>query len=150
MERMDREMRSSIGLDHFPSLDKLTGKEIDRRARAAGETFVIDDRLKTHQLRNIFSAIEKIRVAFQTKKKAEDEAQRRDDLLTELILLKPKLAYAAGRQKSVRYHLFPFLENAIDAVDKASSGAAEQEKAFRNFFALMESVVGYHKYFENQ
>jgi CRISPR-associated protein Csm2 len=146
---MDREMRSSIVLDDFPSLDKLTGKEIDRRARAAGETFVIDDRLKTHQLRNIFSAIEKIRVAFQTKKKPEEGISSEEELLTQLILLKPKLAYAAGRQKSVRYHLFPFLEKAIDGVDNAPSGP-ERTKAFRNFFALMESVVGYHKYFENQ
>lgn len=143
MEKLDRDTRSRLVLLPFPNLDQLGGQELDRRARAAGETFVVDDRLKTHQLRNIFAAIENIRAGFQ-RVKDEDLGE----LETRLILLKPKLAYAAGRQRSVRDHLFPFMENAIDAVVKVN-GVTDKRKAFRNFFSLLESVVGYHKFFES-
>lgn len=142
MEKMDKDTRSRIVLEKFPPLDQLKGIDLDQRARAAGETLVFDDRIKTHQLRNVFSAIEKIRSIYQQKKKYND------DLETLLVLLKPKLAYAAGRQRSVRHHLFPFVENAIDAV--VDKGATDKDKAIGNFFALLESVVGYHKYYENQ
>lgn len=120
-------------------LDQIKPKDLDRLARENAETFVRKDRLKTHQLRNVFSAIEKMRTQFKQKETYTDELEM------ELILLKPKIAYAAGRQRSVRYHFFPFIESAIGAVE--SSG--NKEKAMKNFFALMESVVGYHKYFES-
>lgn len=143
MEKLDRDTRSRLVLQPFPELDQLAGQELDRRARAAGETFVVDDRLKTHQLRNIFAAIENIRAGFQ---RVKDEDL--DELETRLILLKPKLAYAAGRQRSVRDHLFPFMDNAINAV-VGVTGAERKRRAFRNFFSLLESVVGYHKFFES-
>jgi CRISPR-associated protein Csm2 len=146
--KMDREERSRLVLENFPALDQLKGKDLDKRARAAGETFASDDRIKTHQLRNIFSAIERLRTRYQQDAKAGEDARSQVDFIDELFLLKPKLAYAAGRQRAIRYHLFPFMENAIDAVDQAGEGG--RDKAIRNFFALMESVVGYHKYFENK
>lgn len=142
MEKMDKDTRSSIVLAKFPPLDQLKGQDLDQRARAAGETFVVNDRIKTHQLRNIFSAIERMRAGYQQDRKYSE------DLETQLILLKPKLAYAAGRQRAIRHHLFPFMENAINAVTEAEPD--NKEKAIRNFFALLESVVGYHKFFENQ
>lgn len=142
MENMDKDARSKLVLKAFPPLDQLKGRELDQRARAAGETFVVDDRIKTHQLRNIFSAIEKMRTRYQQNPKYSD------DLENELFLLKPKLAYAAGRQRGIRNHLFTFIENAIHGVTEDS--AIDKDKAVRNFFALLESVVGYHKYYENQ
>lgn len=120
-------------------LDTISARQINDTARKEAEQFV-KDRLKTHQLRNVFSAIERMR-SYYKKEKSYD-----DHLETQLILLKPKLAYAAGRQKSVRYNFFPFVEKAIDAVVDAQN----KDKAISNFFALMESVVGYHKFFENK
>lgn len=64
----------------------------------------------------------------------------------DLILLKPKIAYAAGKQRSVRFNFFPFVQGAVDAV----GNSRDKDKAYQNFFALMESVVGYHKYFESR
>lgn len=130
-------------------LDAISARELDALAEENAQIFVQKDRLKTHQLRNVFSAIEKMRTLHKRILRMENGSQKEDmneELMTQLILLKPKIAYAAGRQRSVRYNFFPFVEQAITAV----LDAKEQEKAMKNFFALMESVVGYHKYYENK
>ncbi len=124
------------------NLDTIHAREINRIAKEWAETFVKKDRLKTHQLRNVFSAIEKMRTKAKSVEKGNEVY---GEVEADLILLKPKIAYASGRLKSVRYSFFPFVEAAIDAVDQAE----DKDKALRNFFALMESVVGYHKFFES-
>lgn len=130
-------------------LDQIEPKELNSLAKDQAETFQ-RDRLKTHQLRNVFSAIEKMRTkAKGVKRTMKDKEDERKDVVyreieADLILLKPKIAYAAGRQKSVRYHFFPFVEAAINAVEASEN----KDLAVKNFFALMESVVGYHKFFE--
>jgi CRISPR-associated protein Csm2 len=123
----------------IPRLDMITPQELNQLAKQYAEVFVRQDRLKTHQLRNVFSSIEKMRTAYKASKKDYYSVEQ------DLILLQPKIAYAAGRQKSVRYNFYPFLKDAINGVVDAE----DHSKALENFFALMESVVGYHKYFEN-
>jgi CRISPR-associated protein Csm2 len=123
---------------NIPSLDTIAAQDLNKLAEKYAEIFVRQDRLKTHQLRNVFSSIEKMRSTYKSKKSY-------DAVEKDLILLKPKIAYAAGRQKSVRYNFYPFVKSAIDSVDNAK----DKEVALSNFFALMESVVGYHKFFEN-
>lgn len=177
----------------------MGGKELSRWAKDTAEAMVKGDRLKTHQLRNIYAAVNKLRTKFQNK------SVTANSLLNELYLLMPQLAYAAGRQRAVNATLFPFMQAAIKAVDKSvnkpideimnttdkakdettkeeaikkpsdsSDGATdtvveeatdkkaveeakqkeEEEKAayentaFRNFFVLVESVVGFHKFFQ--
>jgi len=122
------------------ALDTINPQEINDLAKKHAEKFVQRDKLKTHQLRNVFSAIEKMRTKYKRLGKFNDELEM------DLILLKPKIAYAAGRQKSVRYNFFPFLEDAVNAVDQSKN----KDKAIQNFFALMESVVGYHKFYESK
>ena len=151
MHNMEKQQRNEKVKQRFQRMDSIQGKELNERAYAAGMTLVKDDNLKTHQLRNIYSAIEKIRTQYQRSHNRvlnSDSLSFFEELEMQLILIKPKLAYAAGRQKSVRDHLYPFLENAIDATLEAE-GPEGKQKAFKNFFALIESVVGYHKYFEN-
>ena len=97
----------------------------------------ITDGLKTNQVRNFFSAVAKMRQDFEKSK--GDFASIR----TDLVMLKPKLAYAAGRQLAVRLHFQPFMTHAIEAVSRATN----QGDAVRNFFLLVESVVAYHKFY---
>lgn len=130
-------------------MDTVTAQEINQEAWDQADAFVNKDRLKTHQLRNVFSAIEKMRTQYkriQRIKDAEERMARMSKLDMDLILLKPKIAYAAGKQRSVRYNFFPFVQGAVDAVGRSK----DKDKAYQNFFALMESVVGYHKYFESR
>lgn len=120
-------------------LATLDGKRLAEWSRAAAEALVKGDRLKTHQLRNIYSSVDKLRSVYLK------ERQVTDDMKDGLYLLLPKLAYAAGRQRAVNATLFPLMELLIHAVGDSK----DPDKAFRNFFAFMESVVGFHKYFEN-
>lgn len=118
----------------------MGGKELSRWAKDTAEAMVKGDRLKTHQLRNIYAAVNKLRTKFQHKKSVTED----NSLLDELYLLMPQLAYAAGRQRAVNATLFPFMQAAIKAVDEAD----DKNTAFRNFFVLVESVVGFHKFFQ--
>jgi CRISPR type III-A-associated protein Csm2 len=73
-----------------------------------------------------------------------------------LVLLKPKLAFAAGRQHAVRKNFKPFMDAAINGVlnapdtnpeDKENKKTGKQ-RALENYLALIESVVAYHKFYE--
>lgn len=130
--------RSNIVLSDYDDLAKISGKNMDERAKETARALSKVDRLKTAQIRNIYASIGALRTRFQkegTYAAIEDA----------LWLLKPKMAYAAGRQKAVNDTLFPFMDKLISAVDTAS----DKDIAAANFFIIIESVVGYHKFFES-
>ena len=79
--------------------------------------------LKTSQIRKVYGAVKKIQVS---------EEFRQNDL----IMLKPKLAYAAARNQAVT-DLKDALTQAIDKVDS-------REK-FKNFVDFFEATLAYHK-----
>jgi len=64
------------------------------------------------------------------------------------LLLKPKLAYTVGRAKDGKKYykiedLYNVLSNAIDVVsDKETT---DKQQAFKNFIAIFEAIVAYHK-----
>jgi len=91
------------------------------------------DGLKTSQVRNFYSSIVKMRSEFKR------EGKFTDSLRSQLIMLKPKLAYAAGRQRSVRDNFYPFMKAEIDKV--------QDDDSLNKFFMTVESVVAYHKFF---
>ena len=71
---------------------------------------------------------------------------------TSFIMLKPKLAYAVGRAKQkakkevkdVRIEdFYNVISLAIDEVVKSPEN--EKEKVFKNFIAVFEAIVAYHK-----
>ncbi|MEC4748352.1 type III-A CRISPR-associated protein Csm2 [Methylomicrobium sp. Wu6] len=82
-----------------------------------------------------------IRNAYGTVKKLEMQSGFNDKSLRELLLLKPKLAYARGR--SQRKDTFKKLEDAlgaaIDAVD------VKQPETFKRFCNFFEAILAYHK-----
>jgi len=110
-------------------------EEINEVARKEGEKFA--RRIKTNQIRNIFSTVEKIRSDFKREKFKVTDAIRR-----ELIMLRPKLAYAVGRNEEVK----PFQELFDEAITKVLE-SSNPEEALKNFFFLAEAVVAYHKYY---
>ena len=59
-----------------------------------------------------------------------------------MILLKPKLAYAAGRHPRQLKAFQAFMVQAIDGVVKSEN----KGNALTNFFDLLEAVVAYHKF----
>ena len=82
--------------------------------------------LTTSQIRNVFGSVKKMEMkGFQEK---------------ELLLLKPKLAYAASRPGSKKgtEDLRDVLSNAIDFV-------GDNQERFENFCNFFEAILAYHR-----
>ena len=85
--------------------------------------------LKTAQIRKVYGAVKKIQMS-------------REFDGNELVMLKPKLAYAAARNKVVT-DLKDALTQAIDQViDQVGD---DQKKFFKNFVDFFEATLAYHK-----
>ena len=81
--------------------------------------------LKTSQIRKVYGAVKKIQMS--------EEFNR-----NELIMLKPKLAYAAARK--------PEVEDLKDALTQAINQVDNNEK-FKNFVDFFEAILAYHRAF---
>ena len=85
--------------------------------------------LTTSQIRKFLDAVNKIKSSGHQKK----------DFRSACLLLKPKLAYAAGRQKKAVGPLMTVLEPCIDKVC--------DEEDFTRFHRFVEAIVAYHRYY---
>ncbi len=94
--------------------------------------------IKTNQIRNVYSSILALRTQYKISKKFDDR------LKLDLQLIKPKLAYASGKQnnKPEFKEYYSFVKDAIDLT--------KCEKGLENFFSLMEGVVAYHKFYDGK
>ena len=117
-------------------LNTITAEELDRRGEEWGKKLARE--VKTNQIRNVYGAVQHIRVCASRPQPDTEDINRR------LIFLKPKLAYASGRQSALK-PLRDLLVQAIDSVVKKDNPNAE--KARENFFFLMEAIVAYHKFY---
>lgn len=121
-------------------MDNIARMQPDEIVRKADEIaqMLIKDKLKTGQIRNFYSAITRMRTDF-----ANREGNYMEGLKKDITMLKPKLAYAAGRQTAVRATFYPTMRNAIDGIIKSNY----DEGALENFFMFAESIVAYHKFY---
>lgn len=87
--------------------------------------------LKMNQIRRFLTEVRKIESEFKRNKDVEE-------LRNGVVLLRPKLAYAAGRQREEVGPLLRILDPAIKSV-----GA--DENRFRKLLRLIESIVAYHR-----
>ncbi len=117
-------------------LNTISPKEINRRGEELGEELA--RKITTNQIRNIYSAVQHIRVRASRPDHTPEDINRR------LIFLKPKLAYASGRQNELK-RLRNVLVQAIDSIVQ-SNDPERTRRARENFFILMESIVAYHRF----
>jgi len=90
--------------------------------------------LTTSQIRNIFGTVRQIEMHWGPKA----TAQQRKHAARQLILLKPKLAYQARRERgSGVQQLAKVLIPAIDLV-------GEDRERFQNFVDFFEAILAYH------
>lgn len=80
--------------------------------------------LKTSQIRKVYGAVKKIQMS--------DKFQRND-----LIMLKPKLAYAAARNDEVT--------DLKDALTQAIDKVGDDPHRFKNFVDFFEATLAYHR-----
>jgi CRISPR-associated protein Csm2 len=126
-------------------LEDATPSLIEQIAREDGQRFAAydpdkkkaDERkaIKTNQIRNVFAHINRMRQDFR-------QEGWTPGLERNLVMLKPRLAYAAGRQQVVK-PLNDRLSQAINGV----LASEKKEKAIQNFFDLVEGIVAYHKFY---
>lgn len=123
-------------------LAELKPEDLNAIADKKGNDFT---KIKTNQIRNVFANINAIRTDFKiaiTTKDAQDQNEKINKIKRDLVLLKPKLAYAAGRQNVVK----PFQEFLFELINKTVN-SKKLELALENFFIMVESVVAYHKFY---
>jgi len=123
-------------------LAELKPEDLNAIADKKGNDFT---KIKTNQIRNVFANINAIRTDFKiaiTTKDAQDQNEKINKIKRDLVLLKPKLAYAAGRQNVVR----SFQEFLFELINKTVN-SKKIELALENFFIMVESVVAYHKFY---
>lgn len=104
-------------------------RELVKDAETFGK-YLKDGRLETNQIRKFLDAINQIKT---------DLANNNDDfskIETAVVMLKPKLAYAAARQKAAE----PLSRVICKAVDKVHN-----QQDFERFVQLIESIIAYHK-----
>ena len=82
--------------------------------------------LKTSQIRKIYSAVKKIQMS------DDDDFPR-----NELVMLKPKLAYAAARNDAV--------SDLKDALTQAIDRVGDDRQRFKNFVDFFEATLAYHR-----
>ncbi len=89
--------------------------------------------LTTSQIRQVFSKLKSI------------EAKQYDQQRTEFMMLKPFIAYAAGRHRVDGLREFKEkITWGIDCVLSAKN-KSEEEKRFKNFCTFFEAILAYHR-----
>ena len=116
-------------LSSLPNMNSLTADILVEDAEKIGDCLANQIRLKTSQIRKFLDAVNRIR--------AESEGREGYDYRTEVVLLKPKIAYAAGRHNEVKY-LMTVLEPCMSKVTNSSD--------FQQYSRLVEAIVAYHRY----
>ena len=97
-----------------------------------------NNRLTTNQIRALFGEVRQIEAQWQMGEEQQRKAERR------LILLKPKMAYRAKRERGRGVkELVSVLEPAIDLVI-AEKGQKKQDN-FQRFVDFFEAILAYHK-----
>ena len=100
-------------------------------------------KLSTNQIRNIFGTVRRIEMNWPERPKDDAERQSAAQAQRELLLLKPKMAYQAKRERGKGVQtLTDVLAEAIDLIDIDQEEAREQFQHFVDFF---EAVLAYHK-----
>lgn len=91
--------------------------------------------ITTSQIRNIFGAVRQIEMNWRTKP---------DDSYRQAILLKPKIGYAAARERGQG---MKDLESVlVPGLDAIMEGKVEQrQERFTRFVQFFEAILAYHK-----
>jgi CRISPR-associated protein Csm2 len=124
-------------------------REMVNHAQVFGP-YLKNQRLETNQVRKFLDALNRIKVKSArisldnhqpdphsaSPETAKQEEKAFEALETDIVLLKPKLAYAAARQKAAQ----PLSEVMSSAIDRVRS-----IKDFQRLVQLIESIIAYHK-----
>jgi CRISPR-associated protein Csm2 len=121
--RNRRDSRSQQGYTLPPDVIEEGGEALVTAAEDLGNRLE-NRQLKTAQIRKVYGAVKKIQMS--------DKFHRND-----LIMLKPKLAYAAARNDAVM--------DLKDALTQAIDRVGDDPQRFKNFVDFFEATLAYHR-----
>ncbi|MGA1823094.1 MAG: type III-A CRISPR-associated protein Csm2 [bacterium] len=116
--------------EELSDLGNVNTETLINKAKVVGEKLE-QNKLKMNQLRRFLDAVRRI----ESRIKDEDW----ENSQTDIILLRPKLAYAAGREPKVKPLMY--------VLDKAIQSGARSKKNFEKLLRLIESIVAYHRFY---
>ena len=122
-----KECKQKIQQFKNTGLNNLSGDElVDISSKMGG--YLLRS-LKTTQVRRFLDGIRKLDVQFDKGKNFNKDL---------VILMKPKLAYAVGRNQDIK----PLME----VLEPAITAGAKSYADFKRLIALIEGIVAYHRY----
>jgi CRISPR-associated protein Csm2 len=92
--------------------------------------------VKRSQFRRVFTHIKKIQTDVESKN-LQKTAKIPEDIMKKILLLKPRMAYTAGRKKELK----DFYRDVVKFVDRM-----EFVSDFNRFYDYVEAVLAYHRY----
>lgn len=116
-------------ISSYNKLEDLPAEKLVSMADKLGQYLKVIG-LKTSQIRRFLDSTRKLDNQFSRGKSFDREL---------VVLLKPRLAYAAGRQ---REKVGPLMDILSPAIDRATASY----KSFKKLLALLEGIVAYHKF----
>lgn len=139
-----KEIINTINSEKLKSLQEYPIRELVNHAKEFGP-YLKNQRLETNQIRKFLDAVNQLKARLsqdedETIKQAKTEDEkaklRFSKIEVDIVLLKPKLAYAAARQKAAK----PLNDVMSVAIDKTHS-----TEDFERLVQLIESIIAYHK-----
>lgn len=127
-------------IKRLQNFSALSTDSLIELAEKMGEILATRVRLKTSQIRKFLDALHEIKSKGTQKPEGarSGEQEATSFFRSECLLLKPKLAYAAGRQDEVK----PLMEVLTPCIDKVRS-----REDFLCFYRLVESIIAYHRFY---
>ncbi len=124
---------------HTIIADANGAETLVRQAEQVGKRLK-EGRLTTSQIRSLFGEVRQIEAQWSMGGEARQRAARR------LILLKPKMAYRAEKERGIRAvrELVDVLGPALDEVVRERD-ETRQDGNFRRFVEFFEAILAYHK-----
>ena len=116
-EGLDKEVEGINGVDQCQKFGNHLAKK---------------DEMSTSQVRKFFGALKKLQSQIHNNEDLESNYH-------ELLMLKPQLAYAAGKNKRNTKNFKNVLTQCIDNIER------REKQHFCNFVRFVEATVAYHK-----
>ena len=125
--------------DHVHLKDLLDGERLVIFSYALGKVSSKRDiGLKTSQIRPFYESLLTIKNKFTLKTFLSRQDENIKSLISDILHLKPLLAYRYKRNKKQLELFFNIVNNLIDTI--------KDLKDFEKFLQFIEAVVAYHKY----
>ncbi|MBI2848717.1 MAG: type III-A CRISPR-associated protein Csm2 [Chloroflexi bacterium] len=119
-------------ISSLSSMERFDAERLVAAADRLGDFLANQIRLKTNQIRKFLDAVTKISSERFDREDGDDYVRQ------EAILLRPKLAYSAGRIQEVK-PLMTVLDPCLSRIKSA--------KDFDRFHRFVEAIIAYHRYY---